>query len=95
MGEVYAAFDLILGVPVALKTLHARKGAHHGRLLEEVRLARKVSRPGICRVYDAGEHGGTPFLTMELILGEDPGRSPPPDRPLGFAGGHEPRCEPG
>lgn len=74
MGEVYRADDLRLGQPVALKflpaTLEQDPGARE-RLLAEVRNARTVSHPNICRVYDAGDMHGRYFLTMEYIDGED------------------------
>ena len=37
----------------------------------EVRLARQVSHPNVCRVYDIGEVDGQHFLSMEYIDGED------------------------
>jgi serine/threonine protein kinase len=37
----------------------------------EVRNARQVSHPNVCRVYDIGEVNGQHFLTMEYIDGED------------------------
>jgi serine/threonine protein kinase len=36
-----------------------------------VRLARQVSHPNVCRVYDIGEADGVPFLSMEYVDGED------------------------
>jgi hypothetical protein len=39
----------------------------------EVRIARQVSHPNVCRVYDIGEYQGMPFLTMEYVDGEDLG----------------------
>jgi len=36
-----------------------------------VRVARDVSHPNVCRVYDIGETGGHPFLSMEFIDGEN------------------------
>jgi len=80
MGEVYRADDLKVGQPVALKFLPPeleRDDAARERLLGEVRLARTISHPNVCRVYDFGElpgAGSTParaFLTMEYIDGED------------------------
>ena len=54
MGEVYRATDLALGQSVALKFL-PEEAAHDQRLLErfhgEVRIARQVSHPNVCRVY--------------------------------------------
>jgi serine/threonine-protein kinase len=74
MGEVYRADDLKLGTPVALKFLPralAGDPARRERLLAEVRIARQVSHPNVCRVYDIAEIGGAYFLSMEYIDGED------------------------
>ena len=75
MGEVYRADDLKLDEPVALKFLpeevenDPRKLA---LLLDEARLARKISHPNICRVHDVAEtEEGLHFLSMEYIDGED------------------------
>ncbi len=74
MGEVYRATDLMLGQPVALKFL-PEEASRNPRLLErfhgEVRVARLVSHPNVCRVYDIGEVEGMPFLSMEYVDGED------------------------
>src|SRR2546430_12088163 len=87
MGEVYRADDLKLGQPVALKFLPeklASEPAWIERFYAEVRHARGVSHPNVCRVYDVGEIGGRHFLSMEYVDGEDPasllrrtGRLPP------------------
>ncbi len=71
MGEVYAVYDGMLRETVALKILHRTDPLLRRRLAEEVRLARQVTHPAVCRVYDMGDDAGTPFLTMELIEGED------------------------
>jgi len=74
MGEVYRADDLTLGQPVALKFLPAsveRDPALLERLIGEVRMARTLSHPNLCRVYDVGEDNGRHFLSMEFIDGED------------------------
>src|SRR5579883_3183065 len=74
MGEVYRATDLMLGQAVALKFL-PEEAARDQRFLErfqgEVRIARQVSHPNVCRVYDIGEYAGMPFLSMEYVDGED------------------------
>jgi serine/threonine-protein kinase len=74
MGEVYRADDLKLGQPVALKFLPenlASDPAWIERLYTEVRHARGVSHPNVCRVYDVGEIEGRHFLSMEYVDGED------------------------
>ncbi len=74
MGEVYRADDLRLGQPVALKFLPETLSHDTVRLAQfhnEVRTARQVSHPNVCRVYDVGEAAGVLFLTMEYVDGED------------------------
>ena len=74
MGEVYRADDLTLGQPVALKFLPDQAAADAGlleRFRNEVRIARRVSHPNVCRVYDVGEIDGHSFFTMEYVDGED------------------------
>src|SRR5262245_40302195 len=74
MGEVYRADDLKLGQPVALKFLPVDVDSDPARLTQlhtEVRMARQVSHPNVCRVYDIDEVDGNTFLSMEYIDGED------------------------
>ena len=74
MGEVYRAHDLKLGQPVALKLLPADVRDDPDRLarfFNEVRTARQVTHPNVCRVHDVGEAGGLHFLSMEYVDGED------------------------
>jgi predicted Ser/Thr protein kinase len=74
MGEVYRADDLTLGQPVALKFLPEQAARDEGlleRFRSEVRIARRVSHPNVCRVYDVGEVDGQTFFTMEYVDGED------------------------
>ncbi len=74
MGEVYRADDLKLGQPVALKFLSEAVDRDPARLTQlhtEVRLARQVSHPNVCRVYDVDEYEGHTFLSMEYVDGED------------------------
>ena len=76
MGEVYRADDLTLGQPVALKFLPPEVAANPvslERFRNEVRIARRVSHPNVCRVYDVGEVDGNYFLSMEYVDGEDLG----------------------
>src|SRR6202044_428562 len=74
MGEVYRADDLTLGQPVALKFLPEEASRDEGlleRFRNEVRIARRVSHPNVCRVYDVGDMEGHTFFTMEYVDGED------------------------
>ncbi|MCP3963439.1 MAG: tetratricopeptide repeat protein [bacterium] len=74
MGEVYRADDLKLAMPVALKFLpeaHERDEKRTARFLNEVKVARQVSHPNVCRVFDVGEVDGHSFLSMEYVDGED------------------------
>jgi hypothetical protein len=74
MGEVYRADDLTLGQGVALKFLPDAAADDEGlleRFRNEVRIARRVSHPNVCRVYDVGDVDGQTFFTMEYVDGED------------------------
>ena len=74
MGEVYRADDLKLGQAVALKFLPAEVDRDPSRLMQlhnEVRMARQVSHPNVCRVYDIDEVDGHTFLSMEYVDGEE------------------------
>lgn len=74
MGEVYRANDLMIGQAVALKFLPeawARDESVISRFRNEVRTARMVTHPNVCRVHDLGEAEGRIFLSMEFIDGED------------------------
>lgn len=80
MGEVYAAFDTVLGEHVALKTVLSTTSDNPSaikRLFSEARLARRINHPNICRVHDVGVHEEPGriderlhFLTMEFIDGK-------------------------
>lgn len=74
MGEVYRADDLKLRQPVALKFLPealSRDRRRLERFHHEVRVAREVSHPNVCRIYDIAEADGQTFLSMEYVDGED------------------------
>src|SRR5246127_5782650 len=49
----------------------SQDGAAQAGFHREVRLARQVSHPNVCRVFDIGEADGRTFLTMEYVDGED------------------------
>jgi serine/threonine protein kinase len=74
MGEVFRAEDLTLEQEVALKFLPpeiASDPAALERFHGEVRVARQVSHPNVCRVFDIGMADTAPFITMEYVDGED------------------------
>ena len=94
MGEVYRAEDLKLGQPVALKLMafqSPRRRDDFQRFAAEVRLARQIAHPNVCRVYDLGEAEGWHYLSMEYVDGETLASlvrriGPlPPDKVLDFA----------
>jgi TolB-like protein/tetratricopeptide (TPR) repeat protein len=78
MGEVYEARDLRLHATVALKTVRTSSTAAPElleRLRREVQLARVVTHPNVCRVFDFHEGSGpdekpVAFVTMEYLDGE-------------------------
>jgi len=71
MGDVWEADDLVLETPVALKLIDSTDAAARERILTEVRLARQITHPAVCRVFDVGDAEGVIFFSMELVRGED------------------------
>lgn len=71
MGEVWRADDLVLETPVALKLIYSADPEGRLRILNEVRLARQITHPAVCRVFDVSEGEGEVFYSMELVHGED------------------------
>jgi eukaryotic-like serine/threonine-protein kinase len=76
MGEVYEAEDLELGGAVALKTIRpevAEDETAVERFRREIQIARKVTHPNVCRVfdvsYDRSGKSDVMFVTMELLEG--------------------------
>src|SRR5262245_44477739 len=71
MGEVWHADDLVLRTPVALKFIRSAREGAVAAILNEVRLARKITHPAVCRVFDVGQADGEVFFSMEYVRGED------------------------
>ncbi|HSD27535.1 MAG TPA: serine/threonine-protein kinase [Vicinamibacteria bacterium] len=73
MGTVYRARDLVLDEEVAIKVLRADVAQAPGmadRFLSEIKLARRVSHPNVCRIHEYGEAGALRFISMELVKGK-------------------------
>jgi serine/threonine protein kinase/Tfp pilus assembly protein PilF len=78
MGEVYEVEDCLLhGNRVALKIIRPEIAAHQEsshRFEQEVLLARKISHPNLCPIYEIFRCDDVPppflFLTMKLLTGE-------------------------
>lgn len=97
MGRVYRARDAELDEEVALKLINPEISSDRtviDRFKREIKLARKISHKNVGRVHELMEHGGTRFITMEYVPGEDlksfirragrlsrPGPPTSPDRP--------------
>jgi len=82
MGEVYEAQDEELREPVALKVVRPellRDPRAADRFRREVHLAKKVTHPNVCRIFDIFRHqpaptgssecGGILLVAMELLRG--------------------------
>lgn len=81
MGEVYEAEDEELHERVAIKTIRPEILAQPNALVRfkrEVHLARKVTHPNVCRIFDLFRHRSeegslqdeTVFISMELLNGK-------------------------
>ena len=84
MGHVFEAYDSELAVHVALKIIRPEIASNPetlNRFRQEVRLARQITHPNVCRTFDieretsvvdpaSGTKKELVFLTMEFLLGE-------------------------
>jgi len=77
MGEVYQARDCKLGRDVAIKVLPPVFAADEERLARfrrEARALAALNHPNVAAIYGLEEAGEAPFLVLELVSGETPGR---------------------
>jgi tetratricopeptide (TPR) repeat protein/tRNA A-37 threonylcarbamoyl transferase component Bud32 len=74
MGRVYRAYDTKIAEEVALKIIRLDIAAQKRtveRFRNEIKVARKITHPSVCRVHDLGEDGERLYFTMEYVSGED------------------------
>jgi len=74
MGRVYRAFDKKIDEEVALKLIKPEIAAERKtieRFRNELKIARKISHPNVCRLHDLNETGKTLYISMEYVSGED------------------------
>jgi eukaryotic-like serine/threonine-protein kinase len=70
MGTVYRGRDPRLGRIVALKLLKGTDPNAWSRFIQEARSQARIEHEHVCRVYEAGEVDGEPFIAMQYIEGE-------------------------
>ncbi|MDI1481867.1 serine/threonine-protein kinase [Polyangium sp. y55x31] len=70
MGTVYRAMDPRLGRTVALKLLKGDDPELWRRFLGEARAQARIQHEHVCRVYEAGQADGEPYIAMQFIDGE-------------------------
>jgi serine/threonine protein kinase/tetratricopeptide (TPR) repeat protein len=74
MGRVYRVFDRKLEEEVALKLIRPDIAASRKtieRFKNELKVARKITHPNVCRMHDLHEEKKTLYITMEYVRGED------------------------
>lgn len=74
MGRLYKVFDTKIKEKIALKTNKPEVGSDKEtieRFSNELRQARRIAHPNVCRMFDLGEAEGCYFITMEFVPGED------------------------
>lgn len=77
MGVVYEGRDPNLDRRVAIKTVkvenlsEAAASEYEARFRTEARSAARLQHPNIVSVYDSDRDGGTAFLVMEFVQGDD------------------------
>src|SRR5262245_14980490 len=84
MGVVYLAHDPLLERDVALKVMAAQMADEADlshRFAREAKAVARMTHPNVVTVFDLGEHEGAPYISMELLKGQDLAkalRTPPP-----------------
>ncbi|GGC58383.1 serine/threonine protein kinase [Undibacterium terreum] len=77
-GAVFLGHDPVIDRDVAIKTLSltstpglAEKKQREQQFINEARAAGRLSHPNIVTIYDASSEGGTTFIAMEFLQGQD------------------------
>lgn len=72
MSEVYLVRDPVLDRDIAIKLIADELDDDNARrrVVREARAAGRLKHPNIVTIFDAGEHGGRPFIAMEYVRGE-------------------------
>jgi len=74
MGKVYKATDTEIDTKIAIKLIKPEIASHKKtieRFRNELRVARDISHPNVCRMYDLNKEEGSYYITMEYVSGED------------------------
>lgn len=74
MGLVYKAYDRVLDEALAVKVLRRDLSAAPElakRFRSEIKLARRVSHPNVCRIHEYGQEGDLNYITMAFVEGSD------------------------
>ncbi|MFC2141870.1 protein kinase, partial [Acidobacteriota bacterium] len=74
MGAVYRVEDTKAKEEIAIKLIKPEIASDHKtieRFRNELTTARKIAHRNVCKMFDLGEEGGTHFITMEYVPGED------------------------
>ena len=69
--DVWRADDLVEHTSVAVEIVVAEDDARKQDILQQIDIARGLTHPGICRVFDAGEAEGRIYCSLELVDGEN------------------------
>jgi tRNA A-37 threonylcarbamoyl transferase component Bud32 len=69
MGRVYKARDPKLNRFVALKFIRCEDPGMVSRFAREAQAQARIDHPHICKVYEASEYEGHPYITMQYIDG--------------------------
>jgi serine/threonine protein kinase len=74
MGEVWKAYDPVLGREVAVKTISASLGSDNDlrqRFHREAQAAARLNHPNIITIFEYGEEQDVIYMAMELLEGAD------------------------